>query len=45
MRLELEQCVLRSWRSEDAPALAEALNNRNVWLCLRDQRAESLHTF
>lgn len=36
MRLELEQCVLRSWRSEDAPALAEALNNRNVWLRLRD---------
>jgi len=36
MRLELEQCVIRSWRSEDAPALAEGANNRNVWLGLRD---------
>ncbi|HEV3410634.1 MAG TPA: GNAT family protein [Chthoniobacterales bacterium] len=36
MRLELTRCVLRAWRADDAPALAEALNNRNVWLKVRD---------
>jgi RimJ/RimL family protein N-acetyltransferase len=36
MRIELAQCILRSWRREDAPALAVAANNRNVWLKLRD---------
>ena len=36
MRIDLENCVLRSWRPEDAPALARAANNRNVWLGLRD---------
>jgi RimJ/RimL family protein N-acetyltransferase len=37
MRIELAQCTLRSWRLEDAPALAEGANNRNVWLKLRDR--------
>lgn len=37
MRLEFEHGVLRSWRMEDAPALAEAANNRKVWLMLRDR--------
>jgi RimJ/RimL family protein N-acetyltransferase len=36
MRLELEQCVLRDWQDDDAPALAEGANNRKVWLNLRD---------
>ena len=36
MRIELERCVLRSWQSDDAHALAKAANNRNVWLTLRD---------
>lgn len=36
MRLELSRCVLRSWRLEDATALAEGANNRSVWLTLRD---------
>ncbi len=36
MRLELPLCVIRSWRDDDAPALARAANNRNVWLRLRD---------
>jgi RimJ/RimL family protein N-acetyltransferase len=37
MRIELAQCVLRSWRREDAPALAEAANNRKIWLKVRDR--------
>ena len=37
MRIQLAQCLLRSWQLEDAPALAEAANNRNVWLRLRDK--------
>ncbi len=28
---------LRPWRTEDAPALAQAANNRNVWISLRDR--------
>ena len=36
VRLELPLCVIRSWREDDAPALARAANNRNVWLSLRD---------
>jgi RimJ/RimL family protein N-acetyltransferase len=36
MRIELERCVLRPWRSDDAQSLAEGANNRNVWLTLRD---------
>lgn len=36
MRIALARCVVRSWRFEDASALAEAANNRNVWLTLRD---------
>jgi ribosomal-protein-alanine N-acetyltransferase len=37
MRTELEQCVLRSFKMEDAPALAEGANNRKIWLNLRDR--------
>jgi RimJ/RimL family protein N-acetyltransferase len=37
VRLELERCILRSWRLDDAPPLAAAANNRNVWLKLRDR--------
>ena len=29
--------MLRTWRIEDAPELAAAANNRNVWLRLRDR--------
>ena len=36
MHLQLEQCVLRDWQDNDAPALAEGANNRKVWLQLRD---------
>jgi ribosomal-protein-alanine N-acetyltransferase len=36
MRIELERCVLRSWRDDDAEALAAGANNRNVWMTLRD---------
>ena len=28
---------LRPWRTVDAPALAQAANNRNVWISLRDR--------
>ena len=37
MRIELTQCIIRSWRLDDAPALAQSANNRNVWLNLRDR--------
>ena len=37
MRIELPQCVIRSWRADDAPALAASANNRNVWLCVSDK--------
>ena len=36
MRIELEHCVLRSWRDDDADALVDGANNRNVWMALRD---------
>lgn len=39
MRLEFEHGVIRSWRIEDAPALAAAANNRKIWLMLRDRMA------
>ncbi len=37
MRIELAQCILRSWQMEDAPALAEGANNRKIWLKVRDR--------
>jgi RimJ/RimL family protein N-acetyltransferase len=36
MRLALKRCVIRKWRLDDATALAQQANNRNVWLGLRD---------
>ncbi len=36
MHLALGPAALRSWQLDDAPALAEAANNRNVWITLRD---------
>lgn len=36
MQLQTDLCLLRSWRMEDAEALAAAMNNRNIWLHLRD---------
>lgn len=36
MQLALPTGVLRSWRDDDAPALAEHANNLNVWRTLRD---------
>jgi RimJ/RimL family protein N-acetyltransferase len=34
--LQLEHCVVRSWKRSDAKALAKHANNRKVWLNLRD---------
>jgi ribosomal-protein-alanine N-acetyltransferase len=39
MQIALTNATLREWRTSDAPALAAAANNRNVWLMLRDQMA------
>jgi RimJ/RimL family protein N-acetyltransferase len=36
VQLQTELCLLRAWRIEDAAGLAAGLNNRNVWLQLRD---------
>jgi len=36
MRLELEQCEVRSLRAEDAASLATHADNREVWINLRD---------
>ena len=36
VRLQTDLCLLRPWRMEDAPGLAAGLNNRNIWLHLRD---------
>ena len=36
MQLQTDKCVLRPWRMEDAEELAAGINNRNVWLHLRD---------
>lgn len=36
MRMELGKSTLRPWRMEDAAQLADAANNRNVWLGVRD---------
>ena len=37
MQLDLERCVVRSFRDTDAEALARHANNRQVWLQLRDR--------
>ena len=36
MRIELEHCVLRSWRKGDQKALVRYANNRKIWLNVRD---------
>lgn len=36
MRIELEHCVLRSWRKGDQKALVRHANNRKIWLNVRD---------
>lgn len=37
MEIICERCVLRPLASEDAPALAEHANDRDIWLNLRDR--------
>jgi RimJ/RimL family protein N-acetyltransferase len=36
IRLTLNRCEVRSWRTTDADALARYANNRAIWLNLRD---------
>ena len=36
MKINLSQCVLRSWAPNDADSLVQNANNRNIWLHLRD---------
>lgn len=36
MELELPGCRIRSWRREDAPALARHADNRKIWRNVRD---------
>ncbi len=37
MRLELAQCVVRSWEFTDAASVPAHANNRRIWLNLRDR--------
>ncbi len=37
MELALELCTVRSWRADDAAAIAHHANNYNVWRNLRDR--------
>ncbi len=37
MQVSLGAASLRPWKIEDALALVEAANNRNVWITLRDR--------
>ena len=37
MRLELEDCVLRTWEPRDAESLARHANCREIWRNLRDR--------
>jgi ribosomal-protein-alanine N-acetyltransferase len=37
MRLELENCIVRSFRPSDAPSIARYADNRAVWINLRDR--------
>ena len=37
MRIELEGCVVRSFRSADVTDLARHANSRDIWINLRDQ--------
>ncbi len=36
MKIELEKCVIRSWREKDAQVIASHANNRKVWINLRN---------
>jgi len=36
MQLNLRSCIVRSWRTSDADALARHANNRHIWINLRD---------
>jgi [ribosomal protein S5]-alanine N-acetyltransferase len=36
MQLALERCTIRPWRLDHAESLAKHVNNRKVWLALRD---------
>ncbi len=37
LRLDLGRCIIRSWRADDARALARHANDREVWRNLRDR--------
>lgn len=37
MRIELSSCIVRSWETADATAVAKHANNHAIWLNLRDR--------
>jgi RimJ/RimL family protein N-acetyltransferase len=37
MRIELDRCVIRDWRADDAAALRRHADDRRVWINLRDR--------
>jgi ribosomal-protein-alanine N-acetyltransferase len=36
MLITLPECIVRDWRQEDAPSLAQHGNDRRIWLNMRD---------
>ncbi|EFN59925.1 hypothetical protein CHLNCDRAFT_48068 [Chlorella variabilis] len=39
LSIELERCTVRPWQLTDATSMAEALNDKSVWLCVRNRIA------
>jgi RimJ/RimL family protein N-acetyltransferase len=36
MNQKIEEYIIRDWRTDDAPSIAEYANNKKIWLNLRD---------
>ena len=39
LSIDLERCTVRPWQLTDATSMAEALNDKSVWLCVRNRIA------
>ena len=43
LKLKLKSCIVRSWRKDDAEAVAKHANNRRIWENLRDMFPHPYH--